>query len=81
MLPSNFNKSEKRQKKTEFRIQETQDEWRMENVEYCLFSFDLFLMHLGVFVRGIRRIFKMRVHIVAIKVKFRYFDRLYGPAV
>ena len=29
---------------------------------------------------GIRRIFEMRVHIVAIKVKFRYCEGLYGSA-
>ena len=29
---------------------------------------------------GIRRIFEMRVHIVAIKVKFRYLEGLSGPA-
>ena len=35
----------------------------------------------SVFVRDLRRIFETRVHIVAIIVKFRYFDRLFHPAV
>jgi hypothetical protein len=35
----------------------------------------------AVFVRGIRRIFEIRVHIIAIMVKFRYFERLYRLAV
>ena len=35
----------------------------------------------SVFVQSIHMIFERRIHIVAIKVKCRYFDRLYGLVV